>query len=692
MAELDNVTIEIPITAEGVMGLKQSCQTLISAYQKYSLSQVQTDENAIYPSLLPMISGMKTDAKAGVNAFESYKNISLDDMDRPSKSLGELNSYKDIESITGNYPISQSIYDEAKAEADKILEGMKGDEVPAESEELGGSFNKNDSIDKLPQEAITSSKIPNSIFLAEPFVGSGSSSVGNPEYKRTTNGRFKNSIQRKCIPCDLRLHGPDGLEVLSEFRKIWEEFLGRLQEMIDKLKDMLNNNDILDDICSLLNFLDFQCVPDLFSLLALLAALVQKYSDIIPNIDGLFNAFLGNFFSPILGGLSELLDRYIQMIMGPVDCVLNSLDTQLAKLDIQKGLRKFDTEALSFHRKREAYLRNKIQQLQERRAYLVGLEREGADPNQGPPVRIGGQPRSSQSNPLRNAIETDPTTTRSKSFDFSVPGARTISEEIKTLNEDISETQQKYNAEYGESGKHNLSKMYRENMNPTPTVIQSARSGMRDFRQGLYSSLFYVRQEAMNARRIVNDTLQVFQAELQRIIFGRAQTAEEQFEGARNLQRITRIISIIRTLINIKSLVKDGNLCDNTNGDPSLALGSFMSTYKNSEPAANNHKFYKSSDGSTLLVAPSDAVLELIDPETESVTQVDDLEEVEKLNKDGLPKDIGDISNKKVSATSADLGITAPVSVLKLDLCTNSLFSTQPDIDKIMSWAENAGL
>ena len=187
-------TIEIPITAEGVMGLKQACETIKNTYQKYSLSQVASDENAIYPSLLPMISGMKIDAGAGVGAFEAYDKTSLDDIQRPEQPAGTLNSYKDLENVTGNYPISQQTYDEAKTEADKILNGMKSDETPVDNEELGGSFNQGSRIDIREQQSVRAqTQIPGRKILSE-TVNQDTGETQRPNLRTDTTEEISASI------------------------------------------------------------------------------------------------------------------------------------------------------------------------------------------------------------------------------------------------------------------------------------------------------------------------------------------------------------------------------------------------------------------------------------------------------------------------------------------------------------------
>ena len=385
------------------------------------------------------------------------------------------------------------------------------------------------------------------------------------------------------------------------------------------------------------------------------------------------------------------------MIMRPVDCVLNSLDTQLAKLDVVRALDQSEVQNIAFHRRREGYLRRKIEQLEERKAFLSSAVSDGADPTQTPPSKIGGRPRSSQSNVLRDAIEEDPTNPRGVEIDTTNPYGLSISDEISKLEQDIATTKSKYAGQYGPGGENELYNektgegLIQKSQQPRQNVIGDARGSLRDARQGLASGLYELRGQILNGRRMVNDTLSNMRDELQRLIQGRAATSEEMVEGARNIQRVARLIGVVKTLIR---LANKGKLCENSNSDPSIALGSFLTANRGTQQSNNYYNVYvgQNSDGnSSLLVAPSDAVLELTDPETDEITQLSNLDEIDKLNNDGIPKDLGNITDKKIVATVPELGIEVPVSIVEFDLCKNSNLSTQPNLDMIQQWAVNAG-
>jgi hypothetical protein len=89
---------------------------------------------------------------------------------------------------------------------------------------------------------------------------------------------------------------------------------------------------IFADICSLLNFLSFMCVPDLTAIILVLTNLIAKYTlelkDIKVTIQDLLGKLIGSSLSPLLA----MLDRYIQLIVAPVECVIGEVDHIIERL------------------------------------------------------------------------------------------------------------------------------------------------------------------------------------------------------------------------------------------------------------------------------------------------------------------------------------------------------------------------
>lgn len=711
--------IEVAITAEEVLNLKRACTTIKDAYKKHSAKVILEDEAGVYPIVYADVMGLKKDTKSSLSTLNAYDKSSLDKIVRPEEINNEDNIFFNGSINEDNYEISRDTYDKSSKDTKKILQALKHGEIRNSTQDYGGSYKNTNNIDfekadryqekirtNIEVEQINSfqGNVAENVIdgVAGLFTSTGAiedEAKGNlqksfdnfKDEESNTVGKFRNIIRRECIPCLDRLDNLGELEISVELLSPIQEMINRYKKLIDDLKDLLTNTDIDNDICSLLNFLEFHCVPDLYSIVALLMALMRKWSAALPNLDSIFLQFIGAFFQPILGGVSELLDRFIQLIMAPVDCVLSSLDVQLAKLDVKDALNKERIREYSELRNRESFYYKKLTDLKDRKAYLENLISNGRSENSSPPVTIGGTPRSS------NADDNDVERYFSVSG-YSLFPKKSIKEELVSINREIEEINNKDLVGVQKEIEENRSSRNNESVwNDIVSGVGGARESLRDFRGSLSTSLVELRGQILNGRKMINDTLKLHLEELERMVLGRAATSGEILNGAKEVQKLARLISIVRTLI---ELGKYGKLCNNNNNDPNQALGSFLSA--NSAQGRPSYNIYKGTgeDGEVLLIANSDSQLEVTDKEnilsgdsnSTGKTVYDNLDEIMKLNANGIAQDIGDVSTKDIKAFSKDLNVETKVTIMKFDLCNNSNFSTKPDVESIKNWAINAGL
>lgn len=140
-----------------------------------------------------------------------------------------------------------------------------------------------------------------------------------------------------CIPCDGRVTAGFEVDIAQNFKnQIETDILNR----IAYLKDMLNltsNKDIYNDICSLVNALNFMCVPDLMRILSLLTFLLTRYSIKLGDISGMLMALISAMFQPLVVDLRGLFDQYGQLVLGVIECVIDALQFQMQKLGIDSA-------------------------------------------------------------------------------------------------------------------------------------------------------------------------------------------------------------------------------------------------------------------------------------------------------------------------------------------------------------------
>ena len=89
-------TIEVSITSQDVMSLRQSCQVIINEFKRYAGSQIGNDEAAIYPLMIDQVKGLRVDVEAGKDTLESFSKLTVDDIKNPAPNPNNLSSFKDI--------------------------------------------------------------------------------------------------------------------------------------------------------------------------------------------------------------------------------------------------------------------------------------------------------------------------------------------------------------------------------------------------------------------------------------------------------------------------------------------------------------------------------------------------------------------------------------------------------------------
>lgn len=141
------------------------------------------------------------------------------------------------------------------------------------------------------------------------------------------------TILDDCIPCLERSLDMDLQAPLEGLLDDLEADLDTRWSILQNIADLLDSDDVYDDICDLLDFFSFQCIPDLVAILSLLLwfyqSLVASFS---LDISGSLWTLLGMIMGPFFSTLESVIDQYIQMLMAPVDCIIDSLLYQMSKI------------------------------------------------------------------------------------------------------------------------------------------------------------------------------------------------------------------------------------------------------------------------------------------------------------------------------------------------------------------------
>jgi hypothetical protein len=146
-----------------------------------------------------------------------------------------------------------------------------------------------------------------------------------------------------CIPCKDRVLALLSLNPIEDvwihFNRMYKQFTFFLVDLYDLfLGD--HSVGVFADLCNLLNFLSFMCIPDLTGMIIVLSKLLAKYAFKFKDLEISFMSILGRFSGPALAPLLSTMDKYIQLIFGPIECVIDALDAQLQKADVSQEWKK----------------------------------------------------------------------------------------------------------------------------------------------------------------------------------------------------------------------------------------------------------------------------------------------------------------------------------------------------------------
>jgi hypothetical protein len=157
------------------------------------------------------------------------------------------------------------------------------------------------------------------------------------------DGDVSRIFDSDCIPCGVRinfkdqtLQGPsiDVNAVIDEMLATMRAWLDRALSQIRNIIEMFKNLDQYADLCAFFNFFkDFMCIPDLYKILAILAALMMDLSFELNGVIDLAIGLIAPLFLPFLTNILDQMMKYIMLIIKPIECIIDSIQNMLSKLD-----------------------------------------------------------------------------------------------------------------------------------------------------------------------------------------------------------------------------------------------------------------------------------------------------------------------------------------------------------------------
>lgn len=640
-----------------------------------------------------------------------------------------------LEKFSQNYYGDKIIRDISGLNPINSIENYKKFEETKSTQILDAErFAQNDAqFEALKDRVGTTTPDPNNVPI---YDKNNYGSKFNKDGSITIGGFKTNNMQilKSCFPCEFRR-----LDFTAEYSTPWTATMEDMKKKwLDLLKMMRDiefggAKEFSTDLCNLFKFLDGQCIPDITGLMSLLSIMKLKYMDLsLTSLQNIIGQLIGPFLTPVVGNFVSNLNQYSELIIGPLRCIVRSLEQNITTLQDQlngayniadMNTTKFRMKEIEFYDAKIKSLRNrKIQIEKEKRDKLVRAN--GLDPNV---ANLDGKVLIQRKNTeYSDKKETDLTRpdklietklVNGGGFRFSRiakdynQDALTYDQELRNIDAEIEKINEKKQKIRTDISKDN---------NYVPVNFDGAISVSRQTRFALdnmeksYRSLIGELTGAVNdGINVIKQAIDLYREELQRIVLGRVSTQQDQLEYARLIQGIIRLSSVISTVYDMKNM--GNNLKKFCEKGPHTALGQIAKGIKQNSPS-DLFDFYNAvnAEGQPLMViAPAGAKLsvtgiEFNNDETDELfadgridldsvtktTSFNDLGEVDRLNREGVAPDLGNIDSKKIeistdlrTGSELDLHFRNSYAIISNDFCSKSAINFGSS-ESVKKWAE----
>ena len=154
-------------------------------------------------------------------------------------------------------------------------------------------------------------------------------------FEQMQNGNIEGALKAfiaDCIPCADRMVSGFQFGIATNFQAGIESDIQRRIDFLNRVFDFSTNKDVYDDICSLINTLNFMCVPDLVRIISLLMFLLTRYSLKLKDFFNVLQGLVSAIFKPLMIDITSLFDQYGKLVLDVVNCIIDAMQSQLAKL------------------------------------------------------------------------------------------------------------------------------------------------------------------------------------------------------------------------------------------------------------------------------------------------------------------------------------------------------------------------
>jgi hypothetical protein len=144
---------------------------------------------------------------------------------------------------------------------------------------------------------------------------------------------------KECLPCEFRFDLAEDVwdKLWKDMEEHWTNLGTHYERMISQLlglQDFFNLDDSIADICAMQEFFtEFVCIPDLRRLIAGLMALLAKLAQELSSVFDIIMMLVGPLVLPFLSSVVNVIQQFINMIIKPLQCIIDAMVKFLDKLD-----------------------------------------------------------------------------------------------------------------------------------------------------------------------------------------------------------------------------------------------------------------------------------------------------------------------------------------------------------------------
>jgi hypothetical protein len=144
----------------------------------------------------------------------------------------------------------------------------------------------------------------------------------------------------ECQPCDFRQMWEDAQGFGDDLLDLWDNVLDDILDQLPSLEDLLDQSDIdlADLLCEMFDLFKFQCNPDLEKIAWLLSQFLNQMElEISDLLSGIFDQLLTALMEPLFNAMMASLDLIEDLILGPVQCILDEIRRQIEQISRNKS-------------------------------------------------------------------------------------------------------------------------------------------------------------------------------------------------------------------------------------------------------------------------------------------------------------------------------------------------------------------